>query len=409
MAEDWDLYAVVRSCTTSATNTAATANAEVSGQNANFENHLCCLASLTFEADEPFSFPDLEKPRNDGLQELQDSYKAFLPITTVQGNIPTSSISDFGGFIGQNQSQLAQQQQQLHHPPPHGNIPFGLRFNHRQPQPQHARQQPNQRQQLHQLGSQRPETSPSFLPLRATQSSASRSRKKKSHQKRQVMHVTAENLSNDVWAWRKYGQKPIKGSPYPRNYYRCSSSKGCAARKQVERSNTDPNMFIVSYTGEHTHPRPTHRNSLAGSTRNKFSAIQKPANKESEEPSAEKAPCSSPLSATSLSPTTPLSAPMDHETANENINTEAAKMDGADLESHGMDSDGEYYEDDDDILIPNMTFNEDLIKDLQELGTVGDGSFGIGSNSSGGLGQTPDFGDNFFSWSVGSSAGGGGD
>lgn len=56
-----------------------------------------------------------------------------------------------------------------------------------------------------------------------------------------------------------------------RNYYRCSTSKGCGARKQVERSPNDPIIFLVSYTGEHTHPRPTHRNSLVGSTRNKLS------------------------------------------------------------------------------------------------------------------------------------------
>ncbi|OAY66586.1 putative WRKY transcription factor 35 [Ananas comosus] len=76
-----------------------------------------------------------------------------------------------------------------------------------------------------------------------------------------------EVVPSDLWAWRKYGQKPIKGSPYPRGYYRCSSSKGCSARKQVERSRTDPNMLVVTYTSEHNHPWPTQRNALAGSTR----------------------------------------------------------------------------------------------------------------------------------------------
>nr|CDP90454.1 WRKY transcription factor [Humulus lupulus] len=62
---------------------------------------------------------------------------------------------------------------------------------------------------------------------------------------------------SDSWAWRKYGQKPIKGSPYPRGYYRCSSSKGCPARKQVERSRVDPTMLLITYACDHNHPIPT--------------------------------------------------------------------------------------------------------------------------------------------------------
>ncbi|RWV83314.1 hypothetical protein GW17_00055100 [Ensete ventricosum] len=64
----------------------------------------------------------------------------------------------------------------------------------------------------------------------------------------------------DSWTWRKYGQKPIKGSPYPRGYYRCSSSKGCPARKQVERSRVDPAVIVVTYSFDHNHTWPLHRN-----------------------------------------------------------------------------------------------------------------------------------------------------
>ncbi|GMG98518.1 hypothetical protein Nepgr_000358 [Nepenthes gracilis] len=61
---------------------------------------------------------------------------------------------------------------------------------------------------------------------------------------------------SDSWTWRKYGQKPIKGSPYPRGYYRCSSSKGCSARKQVERSRVDPTTLVITYVSDHNHPAP---------------------------------------------------------------------------------------------------------------------------------------------------------
>lgn len=69
----------------------------------------------------------------------------------------------------------------------------------------------------------------------------------------------------DSWSWRKYGQKPIKGSPYPRGYYRCSSSKGCPARKQVERSRHDPTTILMTYSSDHNHSLPASKNNRQNS------------------------------------------------------------------------------------------------------------------------------------------------
>ncbi|KAG1365300.1 DNA-binding WRKY [Cocos nucifera] len=71
-----------------------------------------------------------------------------------------------------------------------------------------------------------------------------------------VRKQKGESPPSDFWSWRKYGQKPIKGSPYPRGYYRCSTSKGCSAKKQVERSKTDSSLLIITYTSDHNHPAP---------------------------------------------------------------------------------------------------------------------------------------------------------
>ncbi|XP_037457325.1 probable WRKY transcription factor 27 [Triticum dicoccoides] len=145
----------------------------------------------------------------------------------------------------------------------------------------------------------------------------SRSKRKKKVVKKVVKRVAADGTSADPWAWRKYGQKPIKGSPYPRGYYRCSTDKACEARKMVERCRDDPNSFILTYTGgEHCHPAPAHRNSLAGTTRNRQQAPEPAAGQSApaaraEESAAAAAAEPSPGQSTSggMSPTTPLRTP----------------------------------------------------------------------------------------------------
>jgi hypothetical protein len=134
-------------------------------------------------------------------------------------------------------------------------------------------------------------------------------RSKKSQVNKEVTRVPAGSPSADLWAWRKYGQKPIKGSPYPRSYYRCSTDKDCKARKQVERCRADPGTLIVTYTGEHSHPVPLHRNSLAGTTRTKPQQ-QPPASASSTAEDTQQAQSSPPASesAGGLSPPSPADA-----------------------------------------------------------------------------------------------------
>eukprot|EP01088_Endostelium_zonatum_P020658 TRINITY_DN771_c0_g1_i3.p1 TRINITY_DN771_c0_g1~~TRINITY_DN771_c0_g1_i3.p1 ORF type:complete len:565 (+),score=150.18 TRINITY_DN771_c0_g1_i3:116-1810(+) len=62
--------------------------------------------------------------------------------------------------------------------------------------------------------------------------------------------------SEDGFRWRKYGRKSVKGSKYPRSYYKCTYS-GCQVKKQVEVviKNNTPTITTV-YKGTHAHEKP---------------------------------------------------------------------------------------------------------------------------------------------------------
>ncbi|KAG0488725.1 hypothetical protein HPP92_007332 [Vanilla planifolia] len=58
----------------------------------------------------------------------------------------------------------------------------------------------------------------------------------------------------DGYTWRKYGQKEIYSAKHPRSYYRCTHKydRGCIATRQVQKSEENPFVYIITYFGEHT-------------------------------------------------------------------------------------------------------------------------------------------------------------
>ncbi|XP_019706198.1 WRKY DNA-binding transcription factor 70-like isoform X2 [Elaeis guineensis] len=67
--------------------------------------------------------------------------------------------------------------------------------------------------------------------------------------------IITSSPHHDGHEWRKYGQKNILSSEFPRCYYRCThrNDQGCLAAKIVQQKDSnDPPMFVVTYIRQHT-------------------------------------------------------------------------------------------------------------------------------------------------------------
>jgi len=118
------------------------------------------------------------------------------------------------------------------------------------------------------------------------------------------------------------------------------------ARKQVERNRSDPTMFIVTYTAEHNHPAPTHRNSLAGSTRQKPLVPQTVTTEQDSEKSK-----------SLTKPSSPATSGAEEETP-----AQVEKSESREEKEDVMDD-----EEEDEFVLSDMVLTDDFFESLDEL------------------------------------------
>nr|ACG30192.1 WRKY23 - superfamily of TFs having WRKY and zinc finger domains [Zea mays] len=78
--------------------------------------------------------------------------------------------------------------------------------------------------------------------------------KNKVSRPRFAFQTRSENdILDDGYRWRKYGQKAVKNTAFPRSYYRCTHHT-CDVKKQVQRLAKDTSIVVTTYEGVHNHP-----------------------------------------------------------------------------------------------------------------------------------------------------------
>nr|QIN97375.1 WRKY38 transcription factor [Isatis tinctoria] len=78
--------------------------------------------------------------------------------------------------------------------------------------------------------------------------------KRSSAMQRIAFHTRSDDdVLDDGYRWRKYGQKSVKNNAHPRSYYRCTYHT-CNVKKQVQRLAKDSKVVVTTYEGVHNHP-----------------------------------------------------------------------------------------------------------------------------------------------------------
>lgn len=94
--------------------------------------------------------------------------------------------------------------------------------------------------------------------------------------KYQLPSAAIDKPADDGFNWRKYGQKQVKGSEYPRSYYKCTH-QSCPVKKKVERS-LDGQITEIIYKGQHNHepPQPYRRAKEGSDINGNINSLAKP-------------------------------------------------------------------------------------------------------------------------------------
>ncbi|KAL9276723.1 hypothetical protein ACSQ67_025736 [Phaseolus vulgaris] len=84
-----------------------------------------------------------------------------------------------------------------------------------------------------------------------------------SQQKLHSPSIIVDKPNDDGYNWRKYGQKPVKGSNFSRSYYKCTHPN-CPVKKKLELT-LQGHVTAIIYKGEHNHQRKTTKGTLTSS------------------------------------------------------------------------------------------------------------------------------------------------